>query len=176
MSALDPAAPDLGLLVPGWALRALFAVVAVALSVALAVPGFWLSVAMLLAATAVAVPRWLTAWFLIGGLALSLLVRDQSFADWRPYVLIGGAHALHILGSWMLVIAPTAKVQPAVLWPSARRFLLMQVPVQAVAAGALALTTAVSGGSVLGLAVVAGAAVLALVVALAAPLVRRPRG
>ena len=176
MSALEPAAPDLGVLVPGWALRALFAVVAVALSIALAAPGFWLSVALLLAATAVVTPRWLTAWFLIGGLVLSLLVREQTFADWRPYVLIAGAHALHILGSWMLVVAPSAKVQPAVLWPSARRFLLIQIPVQLVAVGALALTTAVSGGSVLALAAVAGAAVLALVVALAAPLVRRPRG
>jgi hypothetical protein len=176
MSALDPAAPDLGIVVPGWALRALFALVAVALSAALTVPGLWLSVALLLAAAAVVVPRWLTAWFLIGGLVLSLLVRDQSFADWRPYLLIAGAHALHILGSWMLVIAPTAKVQPAVLWPSARRFLLIQIPIQAVAAGALALTTAVSGGPVLGLAVVAGAGVLALVIVLAAPLVRRPQG
>jgi hypothetical protein len=176
VSALEPAAPDLGVLVPGWALRALFAVVAVALSIGLAAPGFWLSVALLLAATAVVMPRWLTAWFLIGGLVLSLLVREQTFADWRPYVLIAGAHALHILGSWMLVVAPSAKVQPAVLWPSARRFLLIQIPVQLVAVGALALTTAVSGGSVLALAAVAGAAVLALVVALAAPLVRRPRG
>ncbi|MFF1878840.1 hypothetical protein [Leifsonia sp. NPDC058230] len=175
MSALEPAAPDLGMVVPGWALRALFAVVAVALSIALAVPGFWLTVAVLLAGVAVAAPQWLTAWFLIGGLALSLTTHEQSFSDWRPYVLIAGAHALHILASWMLVVAPTAKVQPAVLWPSARRFLIIQLPVQALAVGALAVTTAVSGGDVLGLAVISGVAVLALVVALAALLVRPPR-
>ncbi|WP_431277046.1 hypothetical protein [Leifsonia poae] len=175
MSALEPAVPDLGFQVPGWAVRALFAIVAVALSVALAAPGFWLSVALLLAATAVAVPRWLTAWFLIGGLALSLLTHGQSANDWRPYVLIAGAHALHILGSWMLVIPLRARTQPAALWPSARRFILIQVPVQVVAAAALVLTSATSGGSILALAVVGGVAVVAIIVVLSAPLVRRPR-
>jgi hypothetical protein len=176
MSVTGTAAPDLGRVFPGWSLRAAFAVVAVGLCVAEATAGFWLGVSLLLAAAAVAVPRWLTAWFLIGVLAFTVLLREQTVADWRPYLLIAGAHLLHLLGSWMLVVAPTARVQPAALWPSARRFLLIEAPVQIVAAGALALTSAFSGASLLGLAVVAGAAVLALVVALAAPLLRRPRG
>ncbi|MFF1633155.1 hypothetical protein [Leifsonia sp. NPDC058248] len=176
MSVAGTAAPDLGRVFPGWALRAAFAAVAVGLCVAEATAGFWLGVSLLLAAAAVAMPRWLTAWFLIGVLAFTVLLRDQSVADWHPYVLIAGVHLLHILGSWMLVVAPSARVQPAALWPSARRFVLVQAPVQLVAAGALALASAFSGASVLGLAVVAGAGVLALAVALAAPLLVRPRG
>jgi hypothetical protein len=174
MSPVEQARPDLGLLVPGWSVRVLFAVVAVALCVGLAQPGFWLSIALLLTIAAVVVPRSLSAWFLIGVLSFSVLLREQSVTDWRAYALIAGAHALHVLGSWMLVVRPSSSLQPAALWPSARRFLLIQVPVQLVAAGALALTGAAGGRSLLPLAIVAGAGIVALTVALAAPLVRRP--
>jgi hypothetical protein len=174
MNASERARPNLGLLVPGWSVRVLFAVVAVALCVWLTQPGFWLSIALLLTIAAVVVPRTLSAWFLIGVLTFSVLLRDQSVADWRAYALIAGAHALHVIGSWMLVMRPSTSLQPAALWPSARRFLLIQAPVQVVAAGALALTGAPGHGSLLPLAVVAGCGILALTVALAAPLLRRP--
>lgn len=176
MSRIEHARPQLGLVVPGWTLRLLFALVAVALCAAVADSGLWLWMSLALTAAAVAMPRWLTAWFLIVVLSFSVLARDQSVADWRPYALIAGAHALHIIASWMLVVAPRARLQPAALWPSARRFLLVQIPVQAVAAGALALTTTVSGGALAALAVVAGVAIVLLVILLAAPLLRRPRG
>ena len=173
-AASDGAQLDLGPVFPGWWLRAAFGAVALLLCLAEA-SSQWVVVVILLAAAAVAVPRWLTAWFLIGMLAFTVLLRQPSVGDWRPYVLIAGAHALHVLASWMMVVRPTARVQPAVLWPSARRFLLIQAPVQVVAAGVLALNAAFSATSVLWLAAVAAVGVIAMVVALAAPLLRRPR-
>lgn len=164
----------IGRVFPGWWLRVAFGAVAVALCLAEAETQ-WVAVALVLAALAIAMPRWLTAWFLIGLLAFTVLLRDQSVGDWRPYVLIAGAHALHVLASWMLVVSPRALVHPASLGPSARRFLLIQAPVQLVAAGALALTTAFSRASVLWLAAVSAAALVVLVIALAGPLLRRPR-
>ncbi|MFF1572097.1 hypothetical protein ACFVWR_05070 [Leifsonia sp. NPDC058292] len=173
MSAVPPARPELGTAVPGWSVRVLFAAIAVALCIGLAQPGFWLAVSLLLVAAAVVIPRWLTAWFLIGALALTALGRDPSVLDWRIYALIAGANALHVLASWMLVIGASATVQPSALWPSARRLLLVQAAVQPVAVGALALTSASTGRSLAVFAVVGGLSVAALVIVLAAPLVRR---
>ena len=173
MSPRVAATPELGFVVPGWSVRAAFGVVAVALCLGLAQPGFWLGLALVLAAVSVAVPRLMTAWFLIGVLAFTVLLRDQSLADWRPYALIAGAHALHVLGSWMLVIGAGSAVQPAAFWPSARRFLLIQAPVQLLAVGGFALTAAVTGGSLPPFAVVSGAAIVALAIALVAPLAWR---
>lgn len=174
MSRLDVARPELGLLLPGWSVRLLFGLVAVALCLAVAQPGFWLSIALLLTVASVAVPRTLAPWFLIGVLAFTVLLRPQSSTDWRVYVVIAGAHLLHVLGSWMLVVRPSSSLQPAALWPSIRRLLLIQAPVQVIAAGALLLSGAVQGRSLVPLAVVAGAGILAVTLVLAAPLVRRP--
>ncbi|MFJ8893832.1 hypothetical protein ACIRCZ_04550 [Leifsonia sp. NPDC102414] len=166
--------PELGLTVPGWSVRALFGVIAVALCVTVADSGFWVAVSLALTAAAVAVPRWLTAWFLIGALAFTVLLHPQSLEEWRVYALIAGAHALHIAATWMLVVPPFARLQPAVLLPSLRRFVLIQVPVQAATAGLLALTGAAHGSAVIWPAVLAGVAVAALVLVAAPVLLRRP--
>lgn len=170
--------PALGFTVPGWSVRALFAAIAVALCLTVTDAGagaaFWIAVCLALTVAAVAVSRWLTAWFLIGALAFTVLLHPQSVGDWRPYALVAGAHALHLTASWMLVVPPLARLQPAVMLPSLRRFLLIQVPAQAVTAGLLALTGAAPGGVGVWPAVLAGAGIVAVLVVVAPLLLRRP--
>jgi hypothetical protein len=75
------------------------------------------------------------------------------------------------MGAWMLVVPATARLQPAVLLPSLRRFAMIQLPVQAVAVVLLLLDRS---APVPQLAMVSGAMMVALVALLAAPLLRRP--
>jgi len=163
--------PRLGVrTVPGWTLRAAFAAVALPLLLAGVPSGPWTAIAALLIAVAVWRPRWLTAWVLIGVLVLSSLVEPGTLSV-RMLALVAGAHLLHLLGAWMLVVPAAARVQPAVLLPSLRRFVLVQVPVQALAAILLQ-----PGGRapIPVLAGLSGVALLAVVGMLLPPLLRRP--
>ena len=169
----DPArtAPDLGTrTVPGWSLRALFAAVGLTLVLAGVPSGPWTAIAALLVAVAVWRPRWLTAWVLIGVLMLSSLVEPGTLTV-RMLARLAGAHAWHVIAAWMLFVPAAARLQPAVLLPSLRRFVLLQVPVQLVAVVVL-----LSEGrlSVPVFAAVSGLAVLALVGMLVPALLRRP--
>ncbi|MEV8215580.1 hypothetical protein [Leifsonia sp. NPDC077715] len=169
----DPArtTPDLGThTVPGWSVRALFAVVGLTLVLAGVPSGPWTAIGALLVGVAVWRPRWLTAWVLIGVLVLSSLVEPGTLTV-RMLALIAGAHALHLLGSWMLVVPAAARLQPAVLLPSLRRFVLLQVPVQVVAVAVLLPAGRIS---VPAFAIVSGLAALALVGMLVPALLRRP--
>lgn len=174
MSGANATEPVLGATVPGWSVRALFGAIALALCLTVADSGFWLAVSLALTAAAVAVPRWLTAWLLIGALAFTVLLHPQSVGEWRVYALIAGAHALHLTASWMLVVPPLARLQPAVLLPSLLRFVIVQVPVQLAAVGLLALTTSAGGGATVWPAVLTGVAVVALFLVAAPLLLRRP--
>ncbi|MFE4952004.1 hypothetical protein ACFQ9V_18020 [Leifsonia sp. NPDC056665] len=164
-------APDLGFTVPAWAFRVAFAVVAVPLAVTTAPSGPWPAVAVLLTAVALAVPRWRVAWVLIAVLAFSTLL-EPGRLTLRLLAVIAAVHVLHVLAAWMLVLPATAKVQPAVLLPSLRRVILIQVPVQAVA---MVLLLVARPASAPWLAVVSGGAIVGLVVLLAALLLARPR-
>lgn len=158
--------------VPGGSLHTAFAAVAVALALSVAPPGPWTLVSLGLTAVTVAVPRWRTAWVLIAVLAFSVLVEPTGGPSLRVALLIAGAHALHLLGAWMLVVPARARLQPAVLLPGLRRFVLIQLPIQATSV-VLAVIQPPSGDSVA--AVVAGLAVLAVVTLLAGMLLRRTR-
>lgn len=171
MSDRERTTPDLGVrTVPGWSLRALFAAVGLTLVLAGVPSGPWTAVAALLVGVAVWRTRWLTAWVLIGVLVLSSLVEPGTLTV-RMLALIAGTHALHVIASWMLVIPAAARLQPAVLLPSLRRFVLLQIPVQAVAVAVLLPAGRVA---VPALAIVSGLAVLALVGMLVPALLRRP--
>jgi hypothetical protein len=165
------ARPALGVrTVPGWTLRALFAAVALLL-VFFGVPeGPWTGIAALLVAVGVWRPRWLTAWVLIGVLTLSALVEPGTLTV-RLLLLIAGVHALQVIAAWMLAVPPLARLQPAVLLPSLRRFVLVQVPVQAVS---IALLLPSARPALPAMAVVSGLALLALVGMLVPVLLRRP--
>ena len=165
----------LGPTVPGWSIRALFAAIALGVCGLQAVPAFWLAVAVLLAGVAVAAPRLLTAWFLIGVLSFSVLLAPAGSGGFRALALVAALHALHLCASWMLVVPATARLQPAALLGSARRFVVIQLPVQALGALVVWMSGAAGPSPVPVLAVVAGAAVAALVVVLAGPMLRRSR-
>ncbi|WP_313541390.1 hypothetical protein [Leifsonia aquatica] len=157
--------------VPGWALRVAFAIVAVALALTAAPSGPWPLLCVALAAVSVAVPRWRSAWVLIAVLAFSALLEPSAGVSIRVLALIAGAHALHVLAAWMLAVPARARLQPVVLLPGLRRFVLIQVPVQAAAVLILSLRQPAPGGWP---AIVAGIAVLALGALLGMLLLRRP--
>ncbi|QNE34131.1 hypothetical protein [Leifsonia shinshuensis] len=166
-----PPAPDLGRTVPAWSLRVAFAVVAVPLAVTTAPSGPWPALAVLLTAVAVAVPRWRVAWVLIGVLAFSTLLEPGTLTL-RVLAVIAAVHVLHVLAAWTLVLPAGARLQPAVLLPSLRRVVVIQVPVQAVA---IVLLLVARPSAAPWLAMLSGAAIVGLVVLLAALLLARPR-
>lgn len=155
---------------PGWSVRALFAAVALTLLLAGVPEGPWTAIGALLVGISVWRPRWMTAWVLAGVLVLSSLVEPGALTL-RILALVAGVHALHVLGSWMLAVPAAARLQPAVLFPSLRRFMLIQVPVQAVT---VALLVAGQRASFPLLAAVTGVALVALAAMLLPSLLRRP--
>lgn len=156
--------------VPGWSVRALFAVVALPLLLVGVPEGPWTVIAALLVAVAVWRPRWLTAWVLLGVLVLSSLA-EPGLLTVRLLALIAGVHALHVLGAWMLAVPPVARLQPAVLLPSLRRFALVQLPVQVLAVAILLPEGRVS---IPALAIASGLALVGVVAMFVPPLLRRP--
>ncbi|MGO4300295.1 hypothetical protein [Leifsonia sp. RAF41] len=166
------AGPDIGTrTVPGWSLRVLFAAIAFPLLLVGLPQGPWTVIASLLVGVAVWRPRWLTAWVLMGVLVLSSLV-EPGILTARLLALIAGVHALHLVGAWMLAVPPTARLQPAVLLPTLRRFVAIQVPVQVVA---VAVLLPAGRPSLPALAIVSGLALAGIVGMLVPPLLRRPR-
>ncbi len=164
-------ASDLGRTLPAWSLRVAFAVVAVPLALTTAPSGPWPALAILLSGVAVVLPRWRAAWVLIAVLAFSTLLEPGTLTL-RLLALIAAVHVLHLLAAWMLVLAPSARFQPAVLLPSLRRLVLIQLPVQAAATVLLLVARPAAAPW---LALVSGAAIVGLVVLLAALLLSRPR-
>lgn len=156
--------------VPGWTLRVAFAIVGVALAVTAAPSGPWPLLCVALAAVSVAVPRWRSAWVLIAMLAFSALLEPAAVVSIRVLALIAGAHALHVLAAWMLAVPARARLEPAVLVPGLRRFVVIQLPVQAAAVLVLSLRQPAPGGWP---AIVTGVAVLALGSLLGMVLLRR---
>lgn len=165
------AAPQLGRTLPAWSLRVAFAVVAVPLALTTAPGGPWPALAVVLAGVAVAVPRWRVAWVLIAVLAFSTVFVPGTLSP-RLLALIAAVQVLHLLAAWMLVLPPSARVQPAVLLPSLRRLVLIQLPVQAVA---VVLLLVARPSAAPWLALVSGAAIMGLIGLLAATLLAHPR-
>ncbi|MFF2051951.1 hypothetical protein ACFVU2_10165 [Leifsonia sp. NPDC058194] len=164
--------PGLPRTVPGWMLRVAFAAVALPLALTAAPSGPWPVLCVVLVSLTIAMPRWRTAWLLVAVLAFSALLEPATGVSVRILGLIAGVHALHLLAAWMLAVPARARLQPAALLPGARRFLVVQVPAQAVAVAILALRQPATGGLS---AIAAGIAVLALAVALGTVLLRRSR-
>ncbi len=169
-------APAIGAHVPGWALRAVFFVVAVTLGIVEGTSVFWSSVVIALAASAVVVPRWMTAWVMLVVLAGTVLTRHPDPLDWHPYLLVAGVHAAHVLASWMLVAPPRSRVQLHALVPSALRYLAIQVPTQLLIVATLWFASATTPRAALpAIAVVAAGALAALALILLGPLLRERR-
>ena len=159
MSPEERPASDFGRTLPAWSLRVAFAAVAVPLAVTTAPSGAWPAVAVLLTGAAVAVPRWRVAWVLIAVLAFSTLL-EPGRLTLRLLALIAAVHVLHVLAAWMLVLPAGARLQPAVLLPSLRRLIAIQLPVQA---AAIVLLLVARPSLAPWLAMVSGAAIVGLV-------------
>jgi hypothetical protein len=168
--------PAIGPHAPAWALRGAFFVLSVTLGIVEGTSAFWSGVVIVLAAAAVAMPRWMTAWVMLVVLAGTVLTRHPDPLDWHPYLLVAGVHMAHLLASWMLVASPRTRVQLRALAPSALRFVAIQVPVQLFIGATLWLASASTpGGSMPAIAVVAAGALLALALVLLGPLLRERR-
>ena len=169
-------APDIGLWIPGAVLRAACGVVGVLLCLDRLPQGFWLVVGLALTGVAVAAPQWLTAWVLVVLLGATQVLQDPSPQDGHFFLLLAGLHLLHVLGAQALALPWRGRVQLAVLRRPLLRFVAVQVPVQAVAAAALAILAPHSDGGagiLLPAVGVAGAAALVVVtVLLVAPLLQ----
>jgi len=140
-------------------LRALTVGIAVAAGAALGLAWGWLGVLLVAALVGVVLPFtagvWISAVVLIG----ALLTQPASFAT--VAITAAAVHALHVLGSLLLVVRVSSRVSLRALAPTAKRFVFIQLFTQAlgVVVGLLNVETptpvAVIAGSAAGLAVIA---------------------
>jgi hypothetical protein len=160
--------PELGMRVPGLVVRLLPGVVGALLTLLCFRHPFFLIVGVGLALVAVVLPRRMAGWALILLLASSRLPADATW-DTRFLVLLAGLHALHLLAAVSFEVPLRSWVQVAVLRPVALRFLVIQVPTQALAAVVLSLRGAASWSAPL-LGLVGGLALLGIAALLVVPL------
>lgn len=123
--------------VPTVAVRAIVVVVACAAFAML--PRGYALLAVGLAVLGALLPTSLAAWGAALVIGLAQLTHPATLTDWRVYAAVAVVHALHVVAGWTLVLPVRGRLRPRVLWPSLRRWLVIQVPAQAAVAGALAL-------------------------------------
>jgi len=119
---------------PAFAPRVVVAAVAAVLCVTQLPFGIWFVLAALLAGLALVVPRLLTAWGFVLIVGLSMLFREPSVIDWRPYLLLAGVHLIHIYAAQCVVTPVRGRVEVRVLVQPLRRFIIVQVPSQIILA------------------------------------------
>jgi hypothetical protein len=131
--------------VPALAINVTLIVVGMALSVAgYGVTG-WLVIGGALCAGAACAPLTLCSWALILFLTAGQLTHHDTLT-WRLPVLLAGIHFVHILAMLTLELPRRSWLQPAVLLAPLRRFVAIQVPVQALAVLALSLLAPSASG------------------------------
>lgn len=171
--------PVLGPVVPATTLHVAAAAVGAGLLVALLPPSYrWLAAPMALALAVL--PGPLTSGAVVLVLAWDQLL--QPLVPVRPgfFLLLAGAHLLHVLTGLAAAVPRRGWLQLAALRRPVVRFVGVQLPVQAAAVVVLALVPGRTGG-LAGLWSPAGGAVgavalVALALLLVRPLLRRPRG
>ena len=169
--------PQIGVSVPGWIVRAAFAVVGIGLTVVCYQPPFWI-VGAGLTGWGVVAPRRLVAWLLLPFLAASQLARHPAPFDWQFMMLLAGVHLLHVLAAQIRQLPWRITVQLAALAHPLVRFVAIQVPVQLVAIAVLDVFAPDSNGDarlLLPVFGIAGAAALLLTALLLVPLMRDRR-
>jgi hypothetical protein len=130
--------PAAGVRVPALAVRAVFVIAGLSLS--LVDYGFtgWLAVGIVLSVVAACSPRLLFAWVLILYLAAGRLDHHASLS-WQFLVVLAGIHLLHVLGMLALGLPSRSWVQPKLFLAPLRKFLVIEVPTQVLAILALLL-------------------------------------
>jgi hypothetical protein len=155
-------------------LHVMFFAVAAVLCVLVLERPVWLVVGLLLAAGGTFLPALVSRWWVLLVLGLSQLWREPSVSDVAFYVLLAGVHLLHVIGSLAHQLPWHARMQRVAFTRPLRRFVLVQLVMQAVAVGTL-FSFGGRRGTLTGLSIVAAAA-LGLVAAVLARGLRRARG
>jgi hypothetical protein len=170
--APPPDLPAVGARIPGVAVRVVFVIAGVLLSLVDYGLTGWLAVGIVLSAAAAWSPQYLLGWVLILFLAVGRLAHHAGLS-WRFLVLLAGLHLLHVLAMLALELPWRSRVQPAVFVAPLRRFLVIQVPTQLLAVLALLLLAPSPDGhrplTVAGFAVVGAVALAGLALLLTGP-------
>jgi hypothetical protein len=130
--------PAAGARIPALAVRAVFVIAGLGLSLADYRFTGWFAVGIVLSVAAACSPRSLLAWVLILYLAAGRLAHHTSLS-WQFLVVLAGVHLLHVLGMLTLELPWRSWVQPRFFVSPLRRFLMIQVPTQVLAIIALLL-------------------------------------
>jgi hypothetical protein len=137
--------PAVGRSVPASIVRLVIAVIMIALCFPIVGWQLWLAAALFLALATLVFPKAPGAWALALMLAIFALGGYGVAPDWKFFVVLAGAHALHVFGmtlSWLPIGGP---VQLRVLGRMLRTYVVIQVPAQLVS---LLVLTLLAGKSV----------------------------
>jgi hypothetical protein len=167
--------PAVGRSVPVSVVRLVVAVVIAALCVTVIGWQLWLAVGLLFALATIVFPTTPAAWLLAGVLAVFTLDGYSQAPDWKFFVVLAGAHLLHVTGMTLRWLPVSGPIQLRVLGRILRPFVIIQVPAQVVSflvlellAGRSVVTTLTSPAFGL----VAAVGLVLLVVAVVVPIVR----
>lgn len=130
------------------------------------VPPPYSAIAIGLAVIAAAAPATMAAWGAALVIAVAQLAHPAAAGDWRPYAAVAVVHLLHVLGGLALALPVRGWMQVRALWPTARRWLLIEAVAQPLLAFLLLARAAGAAGLVPAGAVAVGTAVCALVIVL----------
>jgi hypothetical protein len=184
MTALEPRTaraaatrfrPDVGRSVPASIVRLVIAAIMIGLCFAIIGWQWTLAIALFLALGTLVFPKSPAAWALAGMLAVYTLGAFGAAPNGKFFVVLAGAHALHLAGmtlGWLPVGGP---VQLRVIGRLLRTFVVIQIPAQLVS---FVVLTLLAGKSVVAtltspvFGVVAGLGFVVLVIAVIVPTVR----
>ncbi|WP_431806300.1 hypothetical protein [Microbacterium paraoxydans] len=122
-----------GAWVPGAAPRALVVALVLVGVLTLHPTPFWRGVAVVAALVGSVLPRSLGAWAGAACLPFGLLLSEPAPERTALAVLL--VHAIHVLGSLSLTVPAVSRLTLASLWPTARRFLVVQLVAQPLSLG-----------------------------------------
>lgn len=158
--------PWIGSSIPTAALHLAYFAVAAGLCVLVIEDRFWLGAGLLLAALGTFMPNRVPKGCVILLLALRQFWRDPSATDVPFYLLLAGAHLLLVVASLAQQMPWYGRMQTRALVRPLRRFVIVQIVVQAAAVVALS-SFGDRSASVPGLSIVAGAMIGVVAVVLA---------
>ncbi len=141
LSSLAPPSdlPSAGARVPGYAVRVLFVIAGVLLTLVDYQITGWIVLGVLLSVVAPLSPQYLGGWILILFLAAGELAHHHAVLNWRFLVVLAGLHLLYVLAVLGLGLPWRSWVQPVVFLAPLRRYVAIQIPAQLVAVVALLL-------------------------------------
>jgi hypothetical protein len=170
--------PDIGPTLSTWAIRLFMGVVMIALCLTVIGITPLLTIGLFFTAVALAFPKLPGAWALALVIAILSVAPVGQPVTWKFFVALAGAHALHVFGMTQNWLPVSGRVQLAVVLRGLRKYLVVQVIAQLIAAVIIyslgsadvraELTSPVFG-------IVAAVALVVLVIAVLVPVIRKTR-